>query len=311
MRTLESFWAWVDGEKPDWALALEKMRHNLSWTAQDALEAAARSIARRLVLPVDEPLACLDVLDHRDAMRDLSLAFCAVLEVMHERVEKPCPDDILRRLSAIPDDTFLANISGDSAPPTAVAYIPTLERYARACRLLAQGLITGAQWETVVTGEFSPDLPDPGDDDPLRCAEVITPEDWEKAARAWCPPRQTEAPPPGLPVLGADDGLRPLVDGFAVTFLDRLMRGKEWQIPGWSLEDVRRVAGGASVEVVYSLDGTCGLELECASFLVPVSEVSRARIERELREGTREFIGQLSALHSAFARRCAEEFKQS
>lgn len=122
MKTLKAFWHWVDNEgHADWALALEKMLQNLSWDAQEALELAAKSVARRLRVSDDEPLACLDVVDHRGALRELSLAFCAALEAMHEQVAAPTfeqkrahIEEWVRRMYAKPDRVLEAFDKGEA-----------------------------------------------------------------------------------------------------------------------------------------------------------------------------------------------------
>lgn len=88
MKTLKAFWHWVDNEGPEWEVALEKSEH-LSDAARFALRLAAQGIGYRRLVVDPEPLHNLDIVQHREALRDLSLSFCEALERMHEQVAKP------------------------------------------------------------------------------------------------------------------------------------------------------------------------------------------------------------------------------
>ncbi len=391
MRTLQAFWAWVDNEAHvDWAQALDKMRGPLSWTAQEALELAAKSIARRIVCTDEEPLANLDVVDHREALRDLSLAFCEALEKMHERVAKPEPgitreyergatERLMHRALRRRDD--LAD--GQPQLIADAVYIPTQERFDRANDLLAKGAITAAEWETVMTGEFSPDLPEaegcercgnpkrlhypypsevgscvprvPGQFEPVHGGIPLDRRGRGTALHVFGPSQALEAGTvvaafshpddisTAIMLIVTDRGAAELMRGrrfdvvylhaslsevdkdlkayaldqvikpgltnrdalfvvpeepqpaeeFSVAFVRGIMRRPDWQISGWSLEDVRRVTvdGRHDVEVIYSRDVTYEIERERASFLIPVSAVTRDAVES--RSGHEALMAQL------------------
>jgi hypothetical protein len=81
MRTLRDFWRWYDGERPE-RLQIGQLEE-LSVQARAALRWAVQRVGLR-----DGGADAVDsvIHQHPSAVRDLSLAVCAALEEMHERV---------------------------------------------------------------------------------------------------------------------------------------------------------------------------------------------------------------------------------